>query len=195
MASRTEEERIPVRILRNHEEIAQEIASRIATLIEERQAAGRKAVLGLATGSSPVGIYRELVRLHRDEGLDFKHVVTFNLDEYFPMDPGSIQSYHRFMKENLFDHVNVLPENVHIPRGDIPRRSVADHCAQFEEAIEREGGLDLQLLGIGRSGHVGFNEPGSGRSSRTRLIYLDTVTRADAASDFFALSATRFAYP
>ncbi len=178
-------ERIPVRILEDHEAIARDVAERIATLVRRRAQEGRKAVLGLATGSTPVGIYRELIRLHREDGLDFSNVVTFNLDEYFPMEPGSLHSYHRFMRENLFDHVNVPEKQIHIPRGDIRREKVDDHCAAFEQSIAEAGGIDLQILGIGRSGHVGFNEPGSGRESRTRLIYLDTVTRADAASDFF----------
>jgi glucosamine-6-phosphate deaminase len=178
-------ERIPVRILEDHEAIAREVASRMASLIRRRAAEGRKAVLGLATGSTPVGIYRELIRRHREEGLDFSHVVTFNLDEYFPMEPGNLQSYHRFMRENLFDHVNVPSEQIHIPRGDIPRDQVDGHCAAYEDAIAAAGGIDFQLLGVGRSGHVGFNEPGSGQESRTRLIYLDTITRSDAASDFF----------
>jgi glucosamine-6-phosphate deaminase len=178
-------EHIPVRILPDHEAIALEVAGRIAALIRARGAEGRKAVLGLATGSTPVGIYRELIRLHRDEGLDFSGVVTFNLDEYFPMDPGSVHSYHRFMRENLFDHVNVPAGQIHIPRGDLDREATEAHCEAYEAAIRAAGGIDFQILGIGRSGHVGFNEPGSGRDSRTRLIYLDTVTRADAAADFF----------
>ena len=178
-------ERIPVRILEHHEAIAREVAGRIAALIRLRAQEGRTAVLGLATGSTPLGIYRELVRLHREDGLDFSNVVTFNLDEYFPMEPGSLHSYHRYMRENLFDHVNVPAGQIHIPRGDIPREDVDGHCAAFEAAIAAVGGIDFQILGIGRSGHVGFNEPGSARESRTRMIYLDTVTRADAASDFF----------
>lgn len=178
-------ERIPVRIMDDHEAIAREVAGRIAALVRKRAEEGRSAVLGLATGSTPVGIYRELIRMHRDEGLDFSHVVTFNLDEYYPMRPESVHSYHRFMRENLFDHVNVPERNIHIPRGDVPRDEVDAHCAAYEAAIREAGGIDFQLLGIGRSGHVGFNEPGSGRQSRTRLLYLDTITRADAASDFF----------
>jgi glucosamine-6-phosphate deaminase len=178
-------ERIPVRILESHEAIARDVAARIATLIRRRAQEGRKAVLGLATGSTPVGIYRELIRLHREEGLDFSNAVTFNLDEYYPMEPGSYHSYHRFMRENLFDHVNVPADQIFIPRGDVPRAQVDDYCAAYEAAIAEAGGIDFQILGIGRSGHVGFNEPGSGRDSRTRIIYLDTVTRSDAASDFF----------
>lgn len=178
-------EKTPVRILDDHEQIAVEVAGRIAGIIRGRAEEGKTAVLGLATGSTPVGIYRELIRMHHDEGLDFSGVVTFNLDEYFPMSPQSVHSYHRFMRENLFDHVNVPEENIHIPQGDLAPEDVDAHCAAFEEAIRDAGGIDFQLLGIGRSGHVGFNEPGSGRDSRTRLLYLDTITRADAAPDFF----------
>ena len=142
-------------------------------------------MLGLATGSTPIGAYRELVRMHREEGLSFADVITFNLDEYYPMDPGSLHSYHRFMWENLFSQLDILPENVHIPRGDVPRDGVEDECRRYEEAIEAAGGIDLQLLGIGRTGHIGFNEPGSGLDSRTRLVTLDLVTRKDTAADFF----------
>ena len=177
-------ERIPVRVM-EHDEIATEVAGRIASLVRARANEGRDAVLGLATGSTPLGVYRELIRLHRDDGLDFANVVTFNLDEYFPMRPGSIHSYRRYMHENLFDHVNIRPGRCHIPRGDLAEDEVDAHCADFEQRIRDAGGIDLQLLGIGRSGHIGFNEPGSGRDSRTRRIYLDTVTRADAAADFF----------
>ena len=176
---------MPVRIMPDHDAIAAEVAARIAVLLRERAALGRRAVLGLATGSTPVGVYRELIRMHRREGLDFSNAVTFNLDEYFPMRPGSLHSYHRYMREHLFDHVNVPLEQQHIPRGDIPSHAVAAHCEAYEERIREAGGIDLLLLGIGRSGHIGFNEPGSARDSRTRRLYLDTVTRADAASHFF----------
>lgn len=184
-AAFTRLERIPVRILEDHQAIAAEVAGRIAVLMRRHAADGRSTVLGLATGSTPVGIYRELIRMHRDEGLDFSTVVTFNLDEYFPMEPDSLHSYHRFMRENLFDHVNIPADQIHIPSGDVPRGLVHGSCAAYEAAIAAAGGIDFQILGIGRSGHVGFNEPGSGRDSRTRLIYLDTVTRGDAAADFF----------
>ena len=178
-------ERIPVRVMPDHDSIAREGAGRIAALVRERARQGRDAVLGLATGSTPVGVYRELIRLHREEGLDFSNVVTFNLDEYHPMHPGSIHSYHRYMREHLHDHINILPERCHIPRGDLPEDEVDAHCLDFERRIREAGGIDLQILGIGRSGHIGFNEPGSVRDSRTRLLYLDTVTRSDAAADFF----------
>ena len=142
-------------------------------------------MLGLATGSTPIGIYRELIRLHRDQSLDWSRVVTFNLDEYYPMAPDSLHSYRRFMWENLFEHVNVDPRNVHIPRGDLPRDQVEAHCREYERAIAAAGGIDFQILGIGQTGHVGFNEPGSSADSRTRLVTLDTLTRRVAAADFF----------
>jgi glucosamine-6-phosphate deaminase len=177
-------ERVPVVIV-EYDEIAATIARRIAELVRTRNAEGRDAVLGLATGSTPIGIYRELIRLHREDGMDFSRVVTFNLDEYYPMDPGSIHSYHRYMRENLFDHINIPAEKIHLPRGDVPREEVEAYCAAYEQAIRDAGGIDFQILGIGKTGHIGFNEPGSGVESRTRLIALDTVTRRDAAADFF----------
>ncbi|MDQ6690563.1 MAG: 6-phosphogluconolactonase, partial [Gemmatimonadota bacterium] len=177
-------ERVPVVVV-EYGEIARSIATRIAEIIRERRAAGGHAVFGLATGSTPIGIYRELIKMHREEGLDFSDVVTFNLDEYYPMNRDSIHSYHRYMRENLFNHINVKPANVHIPRGDVPRDDVDVECEAYEEAIRAAGGIDLQILGIGKTGHIGFNEPGSGMDSRTRRISLDTVTRRDAAADFF----------
>ncbi len=178
-------ERIPVRIMPDHDSLAAEVAGRIAVLIRERGREGRQAVLGLATGSTPVGVYRELIRLHREEGLSFSNVVAFNLDEYFPMRPGSVHSYHRYMREHLFDFVNIPLENRHIPRGDLCETDVEAHCLDYERRIREAGGIDLQILGIGRSGHIGFNEPGSRRESRTRCLYLDAVTRSDATADFF----------
>src|ERR671921_1724960 len=125
-------EKVPVRIV-EYDEIARTVAERIKEIVEERRAAGSHAVLGLATGSTPIGIYRELIRMHRDEGLDFTNVVSFNLDEYYPMAPDSIHSYHRYMWENLFEHINIPRQNVNIPRGDIPREQVEDHCREYEE--------------------------------------------------------------
>ena len=143
-------------------------------------------MLGLATGSTPIGVYRELIRMHRDEGLSFANVVTFNLDEYYPMPKESIHSYHRFMWENLFSHIDIKPENVHIPPGDVPRdRDRRRGAAATRRRSQRAGGIDFQILGIGKTGHIGFNEPGSGADSRTRLVTLDAVTRKDAAADFF----------
>ena len=178
-------ERIPVIVAESYDLIAKLIARRIAEIIRNRREAGRTAVLGLATGSTPIGVYRELIRLHRDEGLDWSNVVTFNLDEYYPMSPDSPHSYHRFMWENLFHQVNIDPKNVHIPRGDLPREEIHAHCQGYEQAIAAAGGIDFQILGIGQTGHIGFNEPGSSTASRTRLVVLDTITRRVASSDFF----------
>ena len=181
----TQREKIPTRISDQPRLVSQAVAEEIAELIKTTAAEGRPCVLGLATGSSPVGVYDELVRKHKNEGLSFENVVTFNLDEYFPIDPTNLQSYRRFMNEHLFDHVDIKPENIHIPDGSIAAEEVSAHCQAYEQAILDVGGIDLQLLGIGRTGHIGFNEPGSSRDSRTRLITLDQVTRIDAASDFF----------
>jgi glucosamine-6-phosphate deaminase len=181
----TARERIPTRIFPQPHEVNVAVAGEIAALIKSKAAAGQRCVLGLATGSTPVGVYNELVRLHKEEGLSFKNVVTFNLDEYYPMQPLELQSYHRFMHEHLFDRIDIPRENVHIPDGTRPIEQVHAYCQRYEQLIADVGGIDLQLLGIGRTGHIGFNEPGSGRESRTRLITLDRVTRMDAASDFF----------
>jgi len=178
-------EKVPVVIVEDYADIATLVAEHIANLIRTRQASGEQAVLGLATGSTPVGIYRELIRLHQEEDLSFDNVVTFNLDEYWPMEPDRLHSYHRFMRENLFDHIDVPEEQIHIPRGDVRREEVERHARDYEAAIAAAGGIDFQILGIGKTGHIGFNEPGSGRKSRTRLVHLDTITRKDAAGDFF----------
>jgi glucosamine-6-phosphate deaminase len=178
-------ERIRTVLVDDHDDVGLLVAQRIAEVVRARRAAGQPTVLGLATGSTPIGVYRELIRLHQQEGLSFADVITFNLDEYYPMDPGSIHSYHRFMWENLFAQLDILPTNVHIPRGDVPRDAVDAECRRYEEAIRAAGGIDLQILGIGRTGHIGFNEPGSGAESRTRLVTLDLVTRKDTAADFF----------
>jgi glucosamine-6-phosphate deaminase len=178
-------EKIPVTVYKTSQEASAAAAREIADLIRVRASAGAKVVLGLATGSTPTALYDELIRLHKEEGLSFKNVITFNLDEYWPMHPDELQSYHRFMREHLFDFIDIDPRNVHIPDGQIPREQVHQYCAHYERAIKEAGGIDLQILGIGRTGHVGFNEPGSPRDSKTRLITLDKVTRMDAASDFF----------
>jgi glucosamine-6-phosphate deaminase len=183
--SSTSRERIPTVVVATHDDLAREVAGRIATLIRRRAAEQRPVVLGLATGSTPIGVYRELIRLHREEGLSFKNVTTFNLDEYWPMAKSSIHSYHRFMWENLFSHVDIDPARVHIPDGGWSREEIEAKCQAYEDAIVAAGGIDFQLLGIGKTGHIGFNEPGSGETSRTRLIHLDSVTRRDAAADFF----------
>ncbi len=183
--SLTRREKIATIVHEDSRDASLAVAGEIAGLIRDKASRGERCVLGLATGSTPTGIYAELVRLHKEEGLSFKNVVTFNLDEYYPMQPNALQSYHRFMHEHLFDHVDIEPGNVHIPDGMIAPEKVHEHCQVYEQMIAEAGGIDLQILGIGRTGHIGFNEPGSGKDSRTRLITLDRVTRLDAASDFF----------
>lgn len=179
-------ERLPVRIFGSSKAASKAIAAEIAALIRTKAAQNEFCVLGLATGSSPKGVYEELVRLHREDGLSFKNVVSFNLDEYYPMERDTRQSYYKFMHDHLFDYVDILPENVNIPDGTVSREQVHDFCQAYDEKIKSYGGLDLQILGIGRTGHIGFNEPGAAIDSRTRLITLDHMTIIDAASDFFS---------
>lgn len=181
-------ERLHCEVFATDLEAADAVARRIAERVRARAAEGRQCVLGLATGHTPIGVYRRLIRMHRREGLDLSNVVTFNLDEYWPMDPQAVQSYRRWMHENFLDHVNVPPANVHIPDGTVRPEQVESFCRDYERTIEQAGGIDLQILGVGRTGHIGFNEPGSSRDSRTRLVRLDRVTRMDAASDFFGES-------
>lgn len=178
-------EKIPTTIFEDSEAASKEIARTIRDLIVEKQQKGEKAVLGLATGSSPTRVYEELVRMHQEEGLSFKNVITFNLDEYYPIEPDKLQSYVRFMREYLFDHVDIDPENYNIPDGTVPIEKISEYCVAYENKIKEAGGIDIQLLGIGGTGHIGFNEPGSREMSRTRLITLDKITRIAAASDFF----------
>ncbi|MFM2269617.1 MAG: glucosamine-6-phosphate deaminase [Bacteroidota bacterium] len=182
---KTIREKIQTNVFDSSKTASEMVAQSIANLIKSKQKANKICVLGLATGSSPTALYAELVRLHKEENLSFKNVVTFNLDEYYPMQGDALQSYVRFMHEHLFDHIDILAENIHIPDGTCAREKVADFCQQYEQKIKKLGGLDLQILGIGRTGHIGFNEPGSGIQSQTRLITLDHVTISDAASDFF----------
>ena len=172
--------KIPVVIHADHTALARNLAQQIADLVRTKP----DAVLGLPTGSTPKGIYRELIKLHK-EGLDLSQVRTFNLDEYYPIAPDALQSYHRFMHQHLFRHVNIRHENIHIPRGDIPRDEVTSYCAEYEANIAKAGGFDLVILGIGRSGHIGFNEPGTPEETRTRLVLIHPFTRRDAAADFF----------
>ncbi len=177
-------EKLPVRILQSSAAGSQVAARRIAELIRERQTSGKKVVLGLATGSTPLNVYRELIRMHKEENLSFSNVVTFNLDEYYPIQPGHLESYNRFMNERLFRHIDINPQNINIPRGDISREQVAGFCKEYEQKITEAGGIDIQILGIGRTGHIGFNEPGSTFNSKTRLVTLDRLTRVDAADAF-----------
>jgi glucosamine-6-phosphate deaminase len=178
-------EKLPVTIFKSSEEASVWVAGEIAAMIRSRKKSGKPVVLGLATGSTPTRMYAELVKMHRKEGLSFRNVVTFNLDEYYPMHPDALQSYVRFMKEHLFDHIDIPAKNINIPDGEVPKSRVGEFCRAYETKIDKLGGLDLQILGIGRTGHIGFNEPGSSEKSVTRLITLDQVTRVDAASDFF----------
>src|ERR1700722_15415579 len=166
-------------------QVARHVALMIESLIRQNNSAGRPTVLGLPTGSTPVGLYRELIRLHKEQGLDFSRVITFNLDEYYPMSPDDPHSYNRWMRETFFDHVNIPAHQINIPDGTIRPEEAEDYCLRYEQKIRRAGGIDLQILGIGRTGHIGFNEPGSTRHSRTRMVTLDPVTRRDAASGFF----------
>jgi len=164
------------------------VAHEIAQLIKDKEALKQPCVLGLATGSSPIKVYEELVRLHKEEGLSFKNVVTFNLDEYFPMSKESVHSYYYFMHEHLFNHIDLKPENINIPDGQVPAAELHQYCIDYELKIKEYGGLDFQLLGIGRTGHIGFNEPGSHYNSSTRSITLDHMTRADAAPSFLGIN-------
>ncbi|WP_367753518.1 glucosamine-6-phosphate deaminase [Flavobacterium sp. WC2421] len=163
------------------------VAQEIANLIQRKEELNEPCILGLATGSSPIKVYEELVRLHKEEGLSFTNVVTFNLDEYYSMDKNNIQSYYHFMHEYLFDHVDINPENINIPDGKVSNEELQQYCIDYEMKIKSYGGLDFQLLGIGRTGHIGFNEPGSHINSGTRSITLDHLTRMDAAPAFLGI--------
>ncbi len=178
-------ERIPCRVFSRASDASVAAAEEIAELIRWKAERGQLCVLGLVSGSSPVNVYQELVRMHTQGNLSFANVVTFNLGEFYPMQPFELQSVSRFMHEHLFDHVDIQPSNIHIPDGAVPKAEVASYCQQFEQQIADVGGIDIQLLGINRTGHIGLNEPGSDRTTRTRMITLDSVTRTDAASDFF----------
>ncbi len=194
LLERNHHEHAPIAVFPGSLEAARAVAAEIATLIRSRAREGRPCVLGLATGSTPVSLYAELVRLHREEGLSFAGVTTFNLDEYYPLAPAQPQSYRRFMRLHFFDLVDLDPARTHLPSGTVPKAGVDAHCADYEAAIAAAGGIDLQVLGIGRTGHIGFNEPGSPRHSLTRLVTLDPLTRRDAAGDFGGDAATpRFA--
>ncbi|WP_242923240.1 glucosamine-6-phosphate deaminase [Pontibacter liquoris] len=177
-------EKLPVTVYPNEHIASVKVAQRIATLIRTKQQRGEQAVLGLATGATPIEVYAELVRLHREEALSFHNVITFNLDEYYPMAPNAAQSYVTFMNENLFNHVDIPRENIHIPDGTLPKDEITAYCLDYERKIEALHGIDLQILGIGRTGHIGFNEPGSAPNSGTRLVTLDDLTRRDASRDF-----------
>ena len=181
-------ERIPTTIFDDSEKASKAVALEIAALIRQKAKENKPAVLGLATGSSPKKVYQELIRMHKEESLSFKNVITFNLDEYHPMEPDSVQSYVRFMKEQLFDQIDIPVTNYHLPDGTLPIEKIPEFCKDYEDKIEKLGGLDFHLLGIGRNGHIGFNEPGSLINSKTRLMTLDINTKIDAAVDFGGLA-------
>lgn len=183
----TSHEHIPTTLFETAEKGSLYVAHAIADLIESRNKESKTTVLGLATGSTPTQVYDELVRKHKEEGLSFKHVITFNLDEYYPMAPEAHQSYVHFMHEYLFNHIDIDPKNIHIPDGTLKKDAITEFCSNYEAKIAAAGGLDIQILGIGRTGHIGFNEPGSTIDSQTRLITLDRVTMLDAASGFFGI--------
>jgi len=162
----------------NYEEMSKFAAQLIAEVVRKKP----RAVLGLATGSTPIGTYKELIRMHKEEGLDFSQIVTFNLDEYVGLPPDHPQSYRYFMNEHLFNHINIRMENTHIPNG--MAKDLKAECEKYEQMIKEAGGIDIQLLGIGANGHIAFNEPGSSLSSRTRIKTLTEKTRQDNARFF-----------
>jgi len=180
-------EKVPVIIFEDNDQASLAVAKHISEVIRSKASEGKPAVLGLATGHTPVNVYRELIRMYNEENLDFSGVITFNLDEYWPISPSALQSYHFWMHDNFFNHVNIRPENIHILSGEWSEKEIETRCREYEKMISDRGGIDVQLLGIGRSGHIGFNEPGSECESRTRLVHLDKKTRMDAASDFFGI--------
>ena len=181
-------EKIPVKIFPTPNDGSKYVAEEIAKEIREKQSIGQQMVLGLSTGSTPISMYKELVRLHREEGLSFKNVITFNLDEYYPLERDAFQSYYSFMHRHLLDHVDIDPANIHIPNGELPKEEIKKHCHEYEQLIASKGGIDLQVLGIGNNGHIGFNEPGSSIFSKTRLTTLDNSTRIANARDFQNIS-------
>ncbi len=181
-------EKIPCTIFPDLKEGSLFVAKIIAQLIRDKQTNGETCVLGLATGSTPKTLYAELVRMHQQEGLSFKNVITFNLDEYYPIDKEAFQSYNNYMHRLLFDHIDIDPNNIHIPNGSLSKEEIKNHCTDYEQAIEDTGGIDIQILGIGNNGHIGFNEPGSSIYSRTRLTNLENSTRLANTYEFANIS-------
>lgn len=179
--------KIPVEVFPSKVEATKKLAAETAELIRANDAAGKNTVLGLATGSTPIPFYQELIRLHKEEGLSFANVISFNLDEYTGLPKDHKESYWYFMHQNLFNHIDIKPENINLPSGTVSEEEIPAHCAEYEQKIKDAGGLDLQILGIGRTGHIGFNEPGSPKDSLTRAIELDPITREDAAPAFDGL--------
>ncbi|MCP5536466.1 MAG: glucosamine-6-phosphate deaminase [Akkermansiaceae bacterium] len=176
--------KVPVEVFDTPESAVAQLAADTAQLIRTNDAVGKATVLGLATGATPLRYYQELIRLHNEDGLSFKNVITFNLDEYAGLPRDHKESYWHFMHTHLFDHIDIKPENINLPSGTVSAEDIPAHCEQYEQAIINAGGIDQQILGIGRTGHIGFNEPGSPKDSRTRVIHLDQITREDAAPAF-----------
>jgi glucosamine-6-phosphate deaminase len=181
-------EKIPCTIFPDLKLSTSYVANIVAQLIKSKQQKNEPCVLGLATGSTPKTLYAELVRMHQNEGLSFKNVITFNLDEYYPIEKDAMQSYHNYMHRLFFNHIDIDPKNIHIPNGSLPKDQIKQHCAAYEKALDDVGGIDLQILGIGNNGHIGFNEPGSSIYSKTRLINLENSTRLANAYEFANLS-------
>ena len=177
-------QKIPVEIFTDKQAAVTTLAAETAKLIRSNDEAGKPTVLGLATGSTPIDYYKALIHLHNTEGLSFQNVITFNLDEYAGLDREHPESYWYFMHQNLFNHIDIKPENINLPSGMVADADIPAHCAQYEQDIIDAGGIDLQILGIGRTGHIGFNEPGSPKDSLTRAIELNEITREDAAPAF-----------
>jgi len=177
-------QKIKIVTCQDADEASERVARKVISLIRERNEASRPTVLGLATGSTPIQLYKKLIQAHREEGLSFKNVITFNLDEYLGLDKSHPESYWHFMHSQLFNHIDINPENIHIPDGKVSEDSVSEYCKDYEACIETAGGLDIQIVGIGRTGHIGFNEPGSTVDSITRMVTLDPLTRKDAAHSF-----------
>lgn len=182
--------RIHFKIFRNKTLGSDYISELIKSEIVSNNFYSKPTVLGLATGASPKKVYEKLIVFHNTEGLSFKNVITFNLDEYYPIDSKNENSYHYYMTENLFKHIDINPANTFIPNGMLDRNDIPAHCEAFEGKIEEFGGIDLQLLGVGSNGHIGFNEPGSELFSKTRLVQLDHRTRLDASERFGGVSNT-----
>ncbi|MDR2980976.1 MAG: glucosamine-6-phosphate deaminase [Puniceicoccales bacterium] len=179
---------VTTKVFPTKQEAVSLVADQIETLIRDRAAAGKKAILGLATGSTPVALYQELIRRHKEKGLSFKNVVSFNLDEYYGLPGTHDQSYRYFMNQQLFDHVDINKADTHVPNGTVAEDKVDAECVAYEAAIKAAGGIDIQILGIGRTGHIGFNEPPAGPATRTRKVHLDELTRKDNSVFFGDIS-------
>ncbi len=171
-------------IYKNLNEGSKIVANKISNLIKKKEKLNQKCVLGLSTGSSPLKTYSELIKMHKKEGLSFKNVVVFNLDEFYPMKQNSQFSYHSFMFNKFLKHIDIQKKNVNIPKGDISNKEIKNYCKSFEKKIDNLGGIDLQLLGIGTNGHIGFNEPGSDINSITRKIIISNHSRLVLSKDF-----------